>query len=83
MVDLALMAHVFSFVHPPSCPEQVLQETFTGWAALISCPASLEHQGLHRLRLLLLRAALFPALFSLPAFAYSPNGLVPNTMGNL
>ena len=36
MVDLALMAPVFSFVHPPSCLEQVLQETFTGWATLIS-----------------------------------------------
>lgn len=36
LMDLALMAHVFSFVHPPSCLEQVLQETFTGWAALIS-----------------------------------------------
>ena len=48
----------------------------------LSCSASLEHQGLHRLRLLPLRAALFLALFSLPAFAYSPNGLVPNMMGS-
>ena len=43
MVDLALMAHVFSFLHPPSCLEQELQETFPGWAALISltlCPWS-------------------------------------------
>lgn len=42
-VDLALMAHVFSFLHPPSCLEQVLQEKFPGWAALISltlCPWS-------------------------------------------
>lgn len=36
MADLPLMAHVFPFLHPPPCLEQVLQEMFTGWAALIS-----------------------------------------------
>ena len=39
----------------------------------LSYPVSLEHQGLHSLCLLLLRAAAFRALSSLPAFAYSPN----------
>ena len=48
----------------------------------LSCPASLEHQGLHSLCLLLLRAASFRALFSLSAFAYSPNRLVPGMMGS-
>lgn len=51
MVDLPLMAHVFPFLHSPPCLEQVLQETPT----LLPCAP--EHQGLHSLCLLLLRAA--------------------------